>query len=295
MEYNSLLQSILSRLLKLRDAQTLSVFKHDVIPIEPFPSGKLLHFELWDESAPQFNTGNFRIDYVLEELIKNNGNDDYHMMGGLLRNYLSQDGYDKLLSILLSHVAVTPECLKDINGEFMDEAAVASLFKNQPCARVIVRKSINENIKSEGRYTIFFRFGEVDETALKFNMRPCKVTYLFFLLHPRERFTRQQLHNKYRAFTNIYTLLYPTDPDRFENTFRNDNEKFFKQYRPALNSTIRTTFTDHNQTIHRSDDPHDLVWFEIELERGDKNLYSLSLPDKFIEMPKEIKEDSSLL
>ncbi len=64
-----------------------------------------------------------------------------------------------------------------------------------------------------------------------------------------------------------------------------------KQYRPALNRAIENAFNDHNKSIGRTGDPKDLVWFELELNRHEGNKYSISLPEKFIELPKEIKED----
>ena len=80
------------------------------------------------------------------------------MMGALLRQNLSQDGYDKLFQILLTHVAATPESLQAIKGEFMDEAEVSALFKGEPSAKVIVKESTKEDLPKEGRYTIFLKF-----------------------------------------------------------------------------------------------------------------------------------------
>ena len=107
-------------------------------------------------------------------------------------------------------------------------------------------------------------------------------------------FSRIQLSHDACIFTNLFALLYPTDPDIFEQTIRERSEYFFKQYRPALNRTIESTFADYNASIGRTDDPRDLVWYVLELNRNLGNMYSISLPAKFIELPDEIKEDKSL-
>lgn len=291
MEYNGLLNSILSRLVTQRDTRTMSVIMEHVRKLPPGPFDNLKHFENYDEQS-EFDTGNFRLDYLLEQLIRGNG--DYQMMGALLRQNLSQDGYDKLFKILMSHIAATPECLQVIKGEFMDEAEVSALFAGEPCAKVIVRESTKEDLAKEGRYTIFIRFRNGDEVPIRFNMRPSKVIYLFFLLHPRLLYSRVQLSQDARIFTNLFALLYPSDTDNFELTISERSDYFFKQYRPALNRTIESTFAEHNEAIGRTNDPRDLVWFVLELNRNLGNMYSISLPAKFIELPDEIKDNKSL-
>jgi len=291
MEYNGLLQSILSRLVGERDARVMGIIQEYVRILPPGPFDKLKHFEPYDEQ-PEFDTGNFRLDYVLEQLVRRNGN--YQQMGALLRENLSQDGYDKLMAILLSHVASTPESLQAVKGEFMDDAEVKSFFKGEPIAKVIVRESSKEDLQKEGRYTIFLKFANRDEVPVRFNMRPCKVIYLYFLLHARLLYNRIQLSRDAATFVNIYTMLYPTDADNFEQTIKERSDYFFKQYRPALNRTIEAVFAAHNKTIGRTDDPKDLVWFFLELNRGMGNMYSISLPPKFIELPNEISENKSL-
>jgi len=291
MEYNGLLNSILSRLVAQRDARVMGIIQEHVRQLPPGPFDNLKHFENYDEES-EFDTGNYRLDYLLEQLIRGNG--DYQMMGALLRQNLSQDGYDKLFQILLTHVVATPESLQAIKGEFMDEAEVSALFKGEPSATVVVRESAKEDLPKEGRYTIFMKFRNGDEVPINFNMRPCKVIYLFFLLHPRLLFSRIQLSHDARIFTNLFALLYPTDPDIFEQTIRERSEYFFKQYRPALNRTIESTFAEHNAAIGRTDDPRDLVWYVLELNRNLGNMYSISLPAKFIELPDEIKNNKSL-
>ena len=292
MEYNGLLQSILSRLLSERDARVMGIIEEHVRTLPPGPFGNLKHFELYDEEEEKFDTGNFRMDYLLEQLVRGNGN--YQQMGALLRENLSQDGYDKLMAILLSHVASTPESLQAIKGEFMDDAEVKQLFRGEPIAKVIVRESAQEDLQKEGRYTIFMKFTNGDEVPIRFNMRPCKVIYLFFLLHARLLYNRIHLSLSASIFVNIYTTLYTSDADNFEMTLKERSEYFFKQYRPALNRTIEAVFADHNKATGRTDDPKDLVWYLLELNRDMGNMYSISLPAKFIELPKEIQENKSL-
>jgi hypothetical protein len=291
MEYNGLLNSILRRLIIRRDARVMSIVKEHVVSLPPSPFDNLKHFE-FEYEEKDFNTGNFRMDYLLEQLSR--GSENYQMMGALLRSNLSQDGYDKLFKILMSHVAATPECLQAIKGEFMDEAEVSALFAGEPCAKIIVKESSKEDLPKEGRFTIFLKFSNGDEVPIRFNMRPCKVIYLFFLLHPRLLYSRVQLSHDARIFTNLFALLYPSDTDSFELTIKERSEYFFKQYRPALNRTIESTFAEHNEAIGRTDDPRDLVWYVLELNRNLGNMYSISLPAKFIELPDEIKGNESL-
>lgn len=292
MEYNALLQSILSRLLREHDTRVMGVIEEYVLTLPPGPFDNLKHFEQYDEEEEKFDTGNFRMDYLLEQLVRGNGN--FQQMGALLRQNLSQDGYDKLMSILLSHVASTPESLQTIKGEFMDDAEVKSLFKGEPIAKVIVRESTKEDLAKEGRYTIFLKFTNGDEVPIRFNMRPCKVIYMYFLLHARALYNRIQLSRDAKAFVNLYTTLYSSDYDNFEATIKERSEYFFKQYRPALNRTLEAVFSNHNKSIGRTDDPNDLIWYFLELNRNMGNAYSISLPPKFIELPKEIQENKSL-
>ena len=292
MEYNALLQSILSRLLREHDTRVMSIIEGYIRILPPGPFDNLKHFEQYDEEEEKFDTGNYRLDYLLEQLVRGNGN--YQQMGALLRQNLSQDGYDKLMAILLSHVAATPEALQAIKGEFMDEAEVKSLFRGEPIAKVIVKESTQEDLQKEGRYTIFIKFNNGDEVPVRFNMRPCKVIYLFFLLHARLLYNRIHLSHSASIFVNLYTTLYTSDADNFEMTLKERSEYFFKQYRPALNRTIEAVFAAHNKAIGRTDDPKDLVWYFLELNRDMGNMYSLSLPPKFIELPKEIQENKTL-
>lgn len=292
MEYNELLQSILSRLLSEHDTRVMGIIEEHVRQLPPGPFDNLKHFELYDEEEEKFDTGNFRMDYLLEQLVRGNGN--YQQMGALLRENLSQDGYDKLMAILLSHVASTPESLQAIKGEFMDAEEVKSLFKGEPIANVIVRESAKEDLQKEGRYTIFMKFSNGDEVPIRFNMRPCKVIYLYFLLHARMLYNRVQLSRDARTFVNLYTTLYTSDSDNFEATIKERSEYFFKQYRPALNRTIEAVFAAHNKAIGRTDNPNDLIWYFLELNRSMGNVYSISLPSKFIELPDAIKDNHNL-
>ena len=292
MEYNELLQSILSRLLSEHDTRVMGIIEEHVRQLPPGPFDNLKHFELYDEEEEKFDTGNFRMDYLLEQLVRGNGN--YQQMGALLRENLSQDGYDKLMAILLSHVASTPESLQAIKGEFMDAEEVKSLFNGEPIANVIVRESAKEDLQKEGRYTIFMKFSNGDEVPIRFNMRPCKVIYLYFLLHARMLYNRVQLSRDARTFVNLYTTLYTSDSDNFEATIKERSEYFFKQYRPALNRTIEAVFAAHNKAIGRTDNPNDLIWYFLELNRSMGNAYSISLPSKFIELPDAIKDNHNL-
>jgi hypothetical protein len=292
MEYNELLQSILSRLLSEHDTRVMGIIEEHVRQLPPGPFDNLKHFELYDEEEEKFDTGNFRMDYLLEQLVRGNGN--YQQMGALLRENLSQDGYDKLMAILLSHVASTPESLQAIKGEFMDAEEVKSLFNGEPIANVIVRESAKEDLQKEGRYTIFMKFSNGDEVPIRFNMRPCKVIYLYFLLHARMLYNRVQLSRDARTFVNLYTTLYTSDSDNFEATIKERSEYFFKQYRPALNRTIEAVFAAHNKAIGRTDNPNDLIWYFLELNRSMGNVYSISLPSKFIELPDAIKDNHNL-
>ena len=292
MEYNGLLQAILSRLLREQDTRVMGIIEEHVRQLPPGPFDNLKHFEQYDEEEEKFDTGNFRMDYLLEQLVRGNGN--FQQMGALLRNNLSQDGYDKLMAILLSHVASTPESLQAIKGEFMDAEEVKSLFKGEPIANVVVRESTKEDLQKEGRYTIFMKFSNGDEVPIRFNMRPCKVIYLYFLLHARMLYNRVQLSRDARTFVNLYTTLYTSDSDNFEATIKERSEYFFKQYRPALNRTIEAVFAAHNKAIGRTDDPNDLIWYFLELNRSMGNAYSISLPSKFIELPDAIKDNKNL-
>ena len=138
------------------------------------------------------------------------------------------------------------------------------------------------------------KFSNGDEVPIRFNMRPCKVIYLYFLLHARMLYNRVQLSRDARTFVNLYTTLYTSDSDNFEATIKERSEYFFKQYRPALNRTIEAVFAAHNKAIGRTDNPNDLIWYFLELNRSMGNVYSISLPSKFIELPDAIKDNHNL-
>lgn len=84
-------------------------------------------------------------------------------------------------------------------------------------------------------------------------------------------------------------LLYPTaDYTKFENYFVTKNENFFRDYRNDANRDIKEALDRHTQGL--PENPEDIKWLEIEMDRQNGQRYSLSQPKEFIELAEEIKE-----
>ncbi len=83
-------------------------------------------------------------------------------------------------------------------------------------------------------------------------------------------------------------LLYPTaDYTKFEEYFVTKNENFFRDYRNDANRDIKEALDRHTQGL--PENPEDIKWLEIEMDRQNGQRYSLSQPKEFIELAEEIK------
>lgn len=220
---------------------------------------------------------------TLLDLFKENG-DDMNRCFCEMTKLLNNEGIVKLLTHLL---AAHPDHGELVNSMVANVDDIAVLFKGMPLfsIEVVDERPAVDAAGLAGRFDIYMKKNNTNERFLiEFSTRESKVLYVWFLLHPREKFGHTKLKSLHQEFIDLFYICYPkTDANTIErkkvkNVIDKNGRDAFDQFwihsLSAANRHIKSTLAE------RDDDE----WYTVVNEKK-QGIYTLSLPEEKIMLP----------